>query len=90
MIVKREKKNGKTQNFDLSDELLTLEQVDPEALRMTLVIGGNRASVRPEEVLQEIFGEVTPELSLVREDLLVDWNRRWVNPLLAASAPHAG
>ena len=38
------------------------------------------------EVLTEIFGSGAHRLDLVREDLLVDWKGRLVNPMLAASA----
>ena len=44
----------------------------------------------PDEVLAEIFGDGASDLHLVREELLVNWRDRLVNPMLAASAPHAG
>jgi radical SAM family uncharacterized protein/radical SAM-linked protein len=88
--IRRQKKNGKTQSFDLADELLALEVTDDSTFGMTLAMRHDGASVRPEEVLREIFGESRPSMDVVREDLLVDWKGRLVNPLLAASASSPG
>jgi radical SAM-linked protein len=86
--VSRRKKNGKLQQFELARELLGLEMLDGGAFRMTLALGGG-ASIRPGEVLQAMFGESSTEFRTVREELLVDWKGRLVNPLLAASAGSA-
>ena len=88
--VRRQKKNRKTQSFDLSAELLSVEATELESLSMTLAMHHDGASVRPDEVLREIFGEPAPALELVREELLVDWKGRLVNPILAASASSPG
>jgi radical SAM family uncharacterized protein/radical SAM-linked protein len=84
--VSRQKKNGKLLYFDLSTELLDLERLDDESFRMSLALRSGGASVRPGEVLQAIFGERSSDLLTTREELLVDWNGRMVNPMLAASA----
>jgi hypothetical protein len=60
--------------------------LDGDALRLTLALHGGEASLRPEEVLRAIFGERAVGMRLVREELLVDWNGRLINPMLAASA----
>jgi len=86
--VRREKK-GKVKTFALDDELLELEILPSHEVRMTLALRTDGASVRPEEALQEIFGEAYEHCSLVREDLLAEWNGRLTNPLLAAAASHA-
>ena len=57
---------------------------------MTLAMRHDGASVKPDEVLKEIFGETATALDVVREELLVDWKGRLVNPLLAASASSPG
>jgi radical SAM-linked protein len=88
--VRRQKKNGKTQRFDLTEELLSVEATEPGSLSMTLVMHHDGASVRPDEVLREIFGGPVPVLDLEREELLVDWKGRLVNPILAASASSPG
>jgi len=88
--IRRQKKNGGSRSFDLTKELLALEATDVESLSMTLAMHHDGASVRPDEVLKEVFGESTPALDLVREELLVDWKGRLVNPILAASASSPG
>jgi len=88
VIVERPRKNGKTRRLDLREKLLQLEQLDASALSMTLAMGQG-ASVRPEEALREILGDGNSAYDVVREELLVDWNGRLVNPMLAATASHA-
>jgi radical SAM family uncharacterized protein/radical SAM-linked protein len=90
ITVQREKKRGGVQSFDLDRELLELVQLDDREIRLTLAIRGNDPSVRPDEVLREIFGHGNGPLRLEREELLVGWQDRLVNPILAASAGHAG
>jgi radical SAM family uncharacterized protein/radical SAM-linked protein len=85
----RRERQGKVRTFDLDREISGLERVGEEALRLTLAVRTNGASVRPEEALREIFGERSDGLRLVREDLLVAWNGHLINPLLAAAASHA-
>ena len=88
VTVVREAK-GKLRSFALDEELLELEPLDSGALRLTLAHRMNGASLRPDEALREIFGRRSERFDLVREELLVDWNGRLVNPLLAASASRA-
>jgi len=84
VTVSRTRKNGTVQSFELAEEILELEPLGERVARMTLAMRSGRGSVRPEEATREIFG--TAELSVTREDLLVDWNSRRVNPLGAAAA----
>jgi len=86
ITVERLGKNGKVKTFDLSRELETVETIDESALRFTLAIHHDGASVRPGEALRGLFGDQAEELRVVREDLLVEWNGRRVNPILAAAA----
>jgi radical SAM-linked protein len=86
ITIERLAKNGKTKIFDLSRELVTVEPTDDGALRFTLAIHHDGASVRPGEALRGLFGEQIEGLRVVREDLLVEWNGRRLNPLLAAAA----
>jgi hypothetical protein len=79
-------RNGRRQAFDLEQELLALEALDDSALRFTLAVRAAGASIRPDEALQAILGERPRGVRLVREDVLVDWNGRLVDPLLAAAA----
>jgi radical SAM family uncharacterized protein/radical SAM-linked protein len=85
VVVTREKK-GKIKKFDLNREVVELVTPADGTLILTLALNAGNASVRPEEVLPEIVGESSSRLRLTREELLVDWNGRLVNPLLAASA----
>jgi hypothetical protein len=70
----------------LRDWLLDVAEADATSFRMTLAAGGEGASVRPDEVLTIMFGEAAKEIRLVREDLVVVWGDRLVNPMLADSA----
>jgi len=79
-------KNGKTVTFPLRDWLLDVAEADATSFRRTLAAGGEGASVRPDEVLTIMFGEAAKEIRLVREDLVVVWGDRLVNPMLADSA----
>ena len=88
-VTVRREKNGKVRTFDLDDEMLELELADDKSVRMTLAVRNNGASVRPEEALREIFGERSEGMALMREELLVEWRGRMINPLLAAAVAHA-
>ena len=88
ITVERTKKNGGVQSFRLASELLEFEQLDEATLRFTLAMRNNGASIRPDEVLREILGPTPSGLRLVREELLVNWTGRLIDPLLAASASH--
>jgi radical SAM-linked protein len=90
VTVERVKKNGKRQAFDLAQEILELGPVVSRELHLTLAVRGNQPSVRPEEVLRAILGDSLLTTRVVREDLLVEWNRRLVNPILAASGANVG
>jgi radical SAM-linked protein len=68
VTVKREK-NGKAVAFPLDTWLLDVSPVDGGAFRMTLGLGGEGASVRPDEVLLAMFGEDARSATLVREEL---------------------
>ncbi len=85
-VTVRRARKGREITLELERELLELEPLEDGSLRMLLALGGGGASVRPDEVLGEIFGQHAGALVVVREELLVDWNGRLVNPLLAASA----
>ncbi|MDH3784984.1 MAG: TIGR03960 family B12-binding radical SAM protein, partial [Acidobacteriota bacterium] len=85
ILVERTRKNGKQQTFDLKREVLSIEAPRRNALRMTLAIRRQGASVRPEEVLNELLGKDV-RVELTREGLLMDWHGRLLDPLLAASA----
>lgn len=79
-------RKGRSTEFALERELLGLEGIDPGAWRITLAVRGDGASVRPEEVVREIFGAEGPPPLLTREDLFVDHGGRWLDPILAAAA----
>ena len=83
--VTRERK-GKLRTFDLAEELLSLEQLDRGSARFVLVMRCGGASVRPAEALRAILGDQSEFCLLIREELLVNWEGRTVNPLLAAVA----
>ena len=76
-------KNGKSTTFALPDWLLDVAEVDASSFRMTLGVGGEGASVRPDEVLSLMFGDVSKHIRLVREDLALLHGDHLVNPMLA-------
>ena len=80
-VIERQR-NGKVQSFDLGRDLLDLESLGRQAARLTLSMTANGASLRPEDVLGEIFGEGRSDLHVVREDLLVEWDGRLVGPMV--------
>ncbi len=84
VTMSRERK-GKITTWSLAREILDLTPTGRDTLRLTLALGGAGASVRPDEVLREIFDEHAARMQVCREDLLVDWNGRLLNPLLAAT-----
>ena len=69
--------------------VLDLEQIDAESIRLTLAIRTDGASIKPGEALQGILGARASGCRVVREELLVDWNGRLLNPMLAAAAGDA-
>jgi radical SAM-linked protein len=79
-------RKGRTATFALDRELLDLEAAGERAWRLTLAVRGDGASVRPEEVVREIFGGDAPPPLLTREELLVEHGDRWLDPILAAAA----
>jgi radical SAM family uncharacterized protein/radical SAM-linked protein len=79
-------RRGKPASFDLRTELLDLHASSTSVVTLTLAVHPDRPSLRPEELLREVFGEVAARLVLVREELLVERQGRWVDPLLAATA----
>ena len=75
--------------FGRSTSTREIEAVEPDgsdSLRFTLAIHHDGASIRPEEALRGLFGKSAAGARVVREDLLVEWNGRRVNPILAAAA----
>ncbi len=88
VAVTRERK-GRRLTFDLEREILDLEPIDADRLRVTLAINEGGSSVRPDEVVRELFGERAGRLALEREDLLVEVGGRRINPILAAAGAHA-
>jgi radical SAM-linked protein len=80
--VAREK-NGKASHFPLKDWLLDVAEVDDTSFRMTLGVGGEGASIKPDEVLTVMFGPEAKRIRLVREDLGIAQGDRLVNPMLA-------
>ena len=81
-VVAREK-NGKATSFPLRDWLLDVAEVDATSFRMTLGVGGEGASVRPDEVLTVMFGDGAKHVRLVREDLAMLRGENLVTPMLA-------
>jgi radical SAM family uncharacterized protein/radical SAM-linked protein len=79
-------KNGRATTFRLRDWLLEVAEVDATSFRMTLRVGGEGASVRPDEVLTVMFGEAAKKIRLVREDLAILQGDRLVSPMLAEAA----
>jgi len=77
---------GRVRRFDLKQELIDAQRVDECSFRLTLSLGGGAATVRPEEAVAALCAERSRTARITREELLVEWQGRWVNPLLAASA----
>jgi len=86
ITIQRVAKSGKVRTFDINEEIEAVEPNGSGTLRFTLAIHHDGASIRPEEALRALFGEQARGARLVREDLLVEWNGRRVNPILAAAA----
>ena len=84
-VTVRRERNGRLKSWDLGEQILSLERTGADRLRLTLALGGGEASIRPDDVLTEIFGERAGDLDVIREDLLLDWGGRFLNPLLAAT-----
>lgn len=78
-------KGGRSRSFHLEREILELERAGEQEVRLTLALGGKDASVRPDEVLREIFGDRAQGMDVLREEVLLEWNGRFLNPLLAAT-----
>jgi radical SAM-linked protein len=83
--VTRER-SGSVRRFDLREEVLDLEAAGTDTVRFTLAVHPGKASVRPVELLAELFGPDAGEIPVVRESILAELGGRMVNPLLAASA----
>jgi radical SAM-linked protein len=84
--VRRAGKDGKERMFELQEEVLGLAPRDERSFSITLAHRPGRASLRPDEALSVILGDLAQGLRLVREELLVDWKGRLVDPLLAGAA----
>jgi len=85
LTVRREK-NGKVVEFPLHLWLIDVVSVGEDGFEMTLGMGGDGASVRPDEVLTTMLGPSARDARLTREDVAVFLGDRLVNPLLAATA----
>ncbi len=85
-------KNGKSVTFPLQSWLLAVEPLGVRAFRMTVGVGGDGASVRPDEILTLVYGDAAKKARLVREDLAVLQDGIYVNPMLARreTVPVAG
>lgn len=80
----RERK-GRTVEVVLDPARIEVEPLGDGAFRMTLPLEGDRASVRPDEVLRALLGdERASRVRVVREALLAERDGRLVDPLLAA------
>ena len=84
-------RQGKSVSFPLHAWLLDVAQVGASALRMTLGLGGDGASVRPDEVLRAVFGAMPKGVRLLREDLgsIVDGEFVGVMPSASPAVPRA-
>ncbi len=86
----RRVRTGRETVLDLHRELLGIEPGDDGSICFTLAVNRDAASLRPEELLNELFREPELPVRLIREELLVDAGGKTVNPILAASvAEHA-
>jgi radical SAM-linked protein len=86
----RRVRSGRETVLDLRKELLGIDPGENGGLRFTLAVNRDAASLRPEELLNELFQETELPVRLIREELLVDAGGKTVNPILAASvAEHA-
>ena len=86
----RRVRSGRETVLDLRRELLGIDPCKDGGLRFTLAVNRDAASLRPEELLNELFQEPELPVRLIREELLVDAGGKTVNPILAASvAEHA-
>ena len=86
----RRVRSGRETVLDLNRELLGIDPGEDGGLRFTLAVNRDAASLRPEELLNELFQEPELPVRLIREELLVDAGGKTVNPILAASvAEHA-
>lgn len=85
----RRERNGRVTTWNLRDEIRELVGGRDGSFSITLALGGKGASVRPDEALREVFGPTAESMEVTREDLLVEWSGRLVNPLMAAGASAA-
>jgi radical SAM-linked protein len=85
--VERRREDGKVATFELERELLALEAIDGNAMRLTVAMRQSGASMRADEVVVAVVGQDhAAACDVVREGLLVDWGGTLVDPLLAAMA----
>lgn len=80
----RRERGGRETVLDLHSELLGISPGGNGGLQFTLAVNRQGASLRPEELLRELFREGSPA-RLTREELLVEAGGKRVNPMLAAS-----
>jgi radical SAM-linked protein len=86
--ISRERK-GKIRTFRLDREILELEAETDDLIRFVLALRRQGGSVSPGEAVREILGGDAPGAEIVREELLVEWGERLVNPMLAAGTAAA-
>jgi hypothetical protein len=85
-LVARRDKNGKTVSFPLHAWLLEVEPADDTAFRMTLGLASDGASIRPDDVLEIMYGENARGAVVSREDLAIERAGRLVDPLFPSAA----
>ena len=83
-IKVRRARGGRETVLDLHRELLGIVPGETGNLQFTLAVNREGASLRPEELLKELFRDGT-QARLTREELLVEAGGKSVNPMLAAS-----
>jgi len=82
-ILVRRERGGRETVLDLHRELLGIVPGETGGLQFTLAVNRAGASLRPEELLKELFRSVH-QVRLTREELLVEAGGKRVNPMLAA------
>lgn len=82
-IMIRRERRGRETVLDLHRELLNITPGEAGRVRFTLAVNREGASLRPEELLRELFAGGEPA-RLTREELLVETGGKRVNPMLAA------
>jgi hypothetical protein len=82
-ILVRRERGGRETILNLHRELLGIVPGETGGLQFTLAVNRAGASLRPEELLKELFRSAH-QVRLTREELLVEAGGKRVNPMLAA------